>query len=212
LRLDGEGGEALEDIGEDADGGLGGVDGFDEVRRVELEGLEGFGFVSLEAALDDLDIGVVEAIFFEGAALHTLDEFGGVVAGEVKDDEDVEGGGEDFGLRAVTGESIEDEEMAVGVKGAGLGFGEEIIAPEADGEFVGDEFTFAGVFEEGVTEFGFGAESAEDVAAGAVVIARDGAEDFALGTFAGARGAEEEDGIVSGGGVGFRLWRLCVGG
>jgi hypothetical protein len=197
LGLTFDGGEDLEDVAEDTNGRLGGVDGMDDGLGIELEDVAGFAFVGLEPALDDLDVGVVEPVFLEGATLDAGDEFTVVRAAQVQDHEDIEGFGKDLGLLPVARDAVQDEEILIGLELAGLGVGADVVVPELDGKLVGDELSLAGVLEEGASEFGFRAEAAEDITAGTVIVTGDGAEDFALGTFAGARSAEEEDGLIT---------------
>ena len=164
--------EDIEDGAEDLSGRLGGVDLADQMGGVATEQVPGFLFIDLEAALTDLEVRVVEAVLLQGAALHTFDQHPIVRAGQVEEGEDFEGFLEDFGLAAVSGDAIEHEEVLEGVEDAGLGFGFDVLAPEADGEFVGDELALAGVFEESAAKIGIGSESAKDFAAGAMEIGR----------------------------------------
>jgi hypothetical protein len=198
-----------EDIAQDADRGLGGIDLMEQVSGVAVEELTGLGFENLEALADGVEVGVVEAIFFEGTALHALDEGLGVAAGEVEDGDDVDGIGEHAGLSGVSGDAVEDESIGFRSEVADLGFGMDIFAPEPDGELIGHELSAAGELEEDAAEFGFWAQAAEDITTGAVVTAGDGAEDFSLSAFSGPWGAEQEDGSV-GHGRGHALASLCL--
>ena len=73
----------------------------------------------------------------------------------------------------------------------------DVLLPQADGEFIRHQLAAAGVFPEDPAHLALQIERAEDIAAGAVIKAGDGAEDLALSAFAGARGAEEEDGFIA---------------
>lgn len=202
--------EDFEDIAEDLDGWLRGIDEVDQVGRVAAQEVLGFLLINLEPSLDDFEIGVVEAVLLEGTALHAGDQLSIVRAGQIQNREDIEGFVQDFGLRPISGQAIEYEEMVGGIKEAGLGFGLDVFAPETDGELVGDEPALARVVEESAAEVGFGPETAEDFAAGAVIIAGDGAEDFALGALAGTWRPKEQNGAVPHG-EGIRAWRLYDG-
>ena len=189
-------GKDIEDRSQDLDGRLRGVDHLDEVGGIEFQEIPGFLFIDLEPALNDFEIGVIETVLLEGPPLHPVDQLSIVRAGEIEEDEDLEGFLEDLGLAAVAGYAIEDEEMVEGIEEVGLGLGLDVFTPESDGELIGHEPALAGVLEEGAAEFGFGLEPAEDFATGAVMVTGNGAEDLALGALAGAWGTEQQDGAV----------------
>ena len=56
---------------------------------------------------------------------------------------------------------------------------------------------FAGVIEKCFTNFCARVDGAKNVAAGAVIIARDRAERFPLRAFAAARRAKQDEGVIS---------------
>lgn len=190
----GEGDDFAEDVMEDAGGGLAGVDFGDEGGGVVLEDGFGLGLVGGEAFLDDGVAGVVEAVVFEGAFAEAAGEFGAVGAGEVEDLEDLDVLLHVAGLLDVAGDAIEDEEVDLGFELVGFDTVFDVGLPELDGEVIGYELAAAGVFDEFLAEGGAGVEGAEDIAAGEVVEAGDAAEDDALGAFAAAGGAEDEEG------------------
>src|SRR5256885_16924880 len=67
------------------------------------------------------------------------------------------------------------------------------IAPELDRRFVRNEFTLAGIFQKGLADRAVSFQAAKNIAARAVEKIWDGAENFALGSFAGARSAKQKD-------------------
>ena len=63
-----EGDEDLDDVAEDADLGLGGVEVDDAVAGVVVEDGLGVALVDLEALLDDRLVRVIDAVLLQGAA------------------------------------------------------------------------------------------------------------------------------------------------
>jgi len=59
--------DIAKNVHEDANGRLGGIDIFDEIWSIEFE--DGFGFfvVGFQAMANGFFVGIVEAVFFEGA-------------------------------------------------------------------------------------------------------------------------------------------------
>jgi len=174
---------------------LGGVDFKFAASTVEIEdGLGGF-FVGGYALGEDFIGGVVEAVFLKGALAHAGVEFVAIWAGDVEDLKDVDVFFHEFCLTNVARDTVEDEEIDVGLEFVGVYFGIDLGFPKANGDFIGDELTGAGVFEKFLADFGAGVEGAECVSHREVVEAGNRAEGKALSTFAGARGAEENEGL-----------------
>lgn len=188
-----EGDDAAEDGVEDDGGVLGGVDVGDPFAGVEVEHGFAFFLVGADAAFDGFVAGVVEAVFLEGALADAAVEFLTVRAGEVEDVEDVDERFHEAGLFDVAGNAIEHEEIDIGLDEVHFGAGVDICLPELDGEFVGDEFAAAGVFDEFLAEWGTGIEGAEDFTADEMDEAGDAAEDGSLGAFAAAGGSEDQE-------------------
>ena len=189
-------GDVPENFVEDFLGRLFGIDDVDEFAAVEFEDGGGLAFVGFKPLADDGELGVVEAIFAKGAALEALNHLVDVIAAEVEDGEDIEAVLENAGLVEVAGDAVEDEDVAIGMELAGAGGVIDGLAPEGDGGFIRDEQAAAGVFDELAAEGIFDAEVAEDIAAGAVEETGDGAQDPALGAFAGAGSAEQKNGAI----------------
>jgi hypothetical protein len=143
-----EGDDAAEDGVEDDGGVLGGVDVGDPFTRVEVEHGFAFFLVGADAAFDGFVAGVIEAVFLEGALADAAVEFLTVRAGKVEDVEHVDEGFHEAGLFDVAGDAIEHEKVDIGLEEVHFGTGVDIGLPELDGEFVGDEFASAGVFDE----------------------------------------------------------------
>jgi len=59
------------------------------------------------------------------------------------------------------------------------------------------ELSLAGIFQESLAEIGADIDRAEDIAASAMIKAGDGAENFALSTFAGARRAKKKERFIN---------------
>jgi hypothetical protein len=104
----------------------------------------------------------------------------------------VELGTEDLGLVAIAGDAVEHEEIDVGLESTGVDHRVDLRRPEADADVVWDELALARIMKEGFAEVGTHIDRAKDIAAGAMIKAGDGAENFALGSFAGSRSTEEK--------------------
>src|SRR5262249_6799201 len=96
----------------------------------------------------------------------------------------------------VAGNAVEHERVLLGVKAADLGLVVNVLAPKLNRLLVRHELAAAGILDEQLPQRAVGAEIAEDVAACAVEVIGDGAEDFSLRAFADTGGAEEEDAAV----------------
>jgi hypothetical protein len=140
---------------------------------------------------DDFDVGVIGAMFLRGALAESLDDLLDVVALEIYDGAHVEVGRHKLGLADRPRDSVEKEILIDGLKAAGGNGFRHRVAPEPDGQFIGDEGSGFGIFGEFAADFGVGIERAEHVAAGEVMHERHSAEDFSLCSFAAAGRAEE---------------------
>ncbi len=151
----------------------------------------GLAFVDFEPAANNFIAGVVETIFAQGAAAKALYHFIQIRADEVNDFHDVDGVVEELGLLDVSGDAVEDDKFTVGMELVDHLHALDVLLPEFDGDFVGDELSLAGVFPEYSAHFALEIERPEDVTGGAVIEAGDGTDDFALGSFSAAGGSEE---------------------
>ena len=102
----------------------------------------------------------------------------------------------DLGLVHVPWNAVEHERVDVGFEFVRVDRGVDRLFPELDRDVVRNELAFARVFEKRLADLGARVDRAENVAAGAMIEARDRAERFALGAFAAARGAEKNKRVV----------------
>ena len=79
------------------------------------------------------------------------------------------------------------------MKTPGMGDGIDDLAPKVNGRLIGHELAVAGIFDEDFSQFAVRAQVPENIAAGAMIKTGNGAEDFSLGSFAGARRAKHEN-------------------
>ena len=189
--------DVVEDVAKDLVGPLVGVDVGDEFWAVEIEDGLRFLLVSPEPAFDDLFVDVVEPVVFKGPALQTVIDLGFVGAGEMENAAHIELGAENLGLVAIARDAVEHEEIDVGLESIGLHHLVDLCRPEADADVVRHELAFARIGKKGLAELGAHIDRAKDIAAGAMIKAGDGAENFALSSFAGSRRAEEKKGFVN---------------
>jgi hypothetical protein len=185
-----------QDIAKDLIRPLIGIDVGDEFGSVILEHGLGFLFVGTEPARDDLVVDVVEAVVLERAALQAVVNLGLVGAGEMEHPADVDFGAENLGLVAIARDAIEHEEIDVGLETARTHHAVDLRGPESDADVVGHELASAGVFDKSLAEGRSYIHGAENVATGAVIKTGNRSNDFALGSFARPRCAEEKEGFV----------------
>ena len=183
--------DVVQDIAQDLVGPLVGVDFSDQLGAVIIEHRFGFLIVDLEAALDDIGIDVVQSVFLQGASLQAVEDLGFVGAEEMEDAVDIEAGAEDFRLVDVAGNAVEHEEVDVGLEASGFFHRLDLLRPEFDGDVVGNELAFAGIFQKSLAQGRADIDGAKDVAAGAVKEAGNGADDFALSAFTGTWSPKE---------------------
>ena len=165
-------------------------------RIIRKHGLR-FRLVGIEATLDDLFVRVVEAIVFQRALFQARKKGFTARAREVKHFFHVDHFLHDFRLADVPGNAVEDERVNVRFKLMRVHRRLDRLPPELDRNLIRHELTFARVFQEGFADFCARIDRAENIAAGAMIKARDRAERFPLGAFAAARGAEQNERVVS---------------
>ena len=156
-----------------------------------------FRFIDVKAALDDLVVRVVEAVVFQGTLLQPGKQCFAARTGEMKHFFHVDHFLHDFGLADIPRDPIKDERIDVWLKLVRLDGCIDCRSPKLNGDLIGHKLAFAGVFEEGFAYFRAGVDGAKHIAAGAVIIAWDCAQRFALRPFAATRRAKEDKGIVS---------------
>lgn len=156
----------------------------DQFLSVKFKNRFCFAIVGFQSCMDDAQIGVIEAVLAESAALEALDEPFEIGAGEVKNRANVEGIAEHFGLLDVAGDTVKDKGVCIGVEMTeGLAAGDGLL-PKADGRIVRHQLAATGVLDENAAKFVIYPEVAENVTAGAVIKVRDVGEDLALGALA----------------------------
>lgn len=185
-----------QNVGQHLGGRLIGIDTMHEMFAVKIQDGLGFLFVRLQAIADHVQAGVVQSIFLQSAALHAQHEIVEILAAQIKDRDDVQRVAQHFSLVPIAGDAIQHERVGFRNEPAGLGGVFDELAPKVDGRFVGHQFAPAGVIEENAADLAFDREITENITAGAVIEVGDVAQDLALGSFARARGAEEEDRAV----------------
>ena len=168
----------------------------DEAFAVEVQDGLGFLFVNLQALTDDIQVGIIQAVVLERAALHPGDEVFLFLRREIKHGDDVEVVAQHFGLMDVARDAVEHEGVGVGMKPPHLDAGRNEVAPQFNGRAVGHERTFAGVFDENFSEVAVRAQVPEHVAAGAMEETGDRAERAAMRALAGAGRAKHQNGFV----------------
>jgi hypothetical protein len=188
--------QLAKDVQEDFGRGLARIDLAEEFWAVEVEDGFALAFVDFEAVPDDIEVSVIEPVFFEGTALEASHEFLHVGRAKIEDGLNFESVFEHLGLVNIPGDTVENQRVFIGVEATSFGHAFDEVPPERDGWFVRDEVPATGVFEKDFADRRICFEAAEDVTAGAMEEVGNGAENFSLGAFAGARGSEEENGTI----------------
>ncbi len=97
-------------------------------------------------------------------------------------------------LSGVPGNAVEQEDLAIGVKGSVIDPFGELFAPQRDGELVGDEVAAGGAFGDKLSVGRTGIEAPEDLATGEVEEPGELSENGTLRSFTTSGCAEEQDG------------------
>src|SRR5205807_5689748 len=130
------------------------------------------------------------SVVFEGAFLQTLKKSFAIRAGKMKNFFNVNHVTHDFRLVYVSRNSVEDQNVDVGFKFVRVDCGIDCFFPKLDRDVVGNEVSFARIFEKCFTDSRPRVDRTKYVAAGAMVEPWNGAERFTLSAFAAARRAK----------------------
>ena len=167
-----------------------------ELWPVEIEHRPGFVFVGFETLLDDFQVGVIQPVLAERAALEPLGHLAQVGAVQVEDGFDIQGVVEHLRLVDTARDAVEHERVQFRLELAVVGAGFNVFAPQRDGRLVRHEMALAGILDERAPDGVVDAQVAERVAAREVKQVGNRAQDFPLRALAGAGRAEEQDGAV----------------
>jgi len=170
--------------------GLVGIDAMHEFLAVISQHGFGFAFVGFLTIFDHVDVGIVEPILLERSALQSFDQLVHSVAAEKKNRHDVERIVQDFGLLRIAGNPIEHKSILLRPEAARFGAGMDKLPPQFDGRPIRHELATTGVIQEHLADGGVVLEAPKDVTTGAMVEVGNRAQDFTLGAFSGAGGAE----------------------
>lgn len=167
-----------------------------QLLAVKTENWARLLFVHFEPMPDDVKVGVVQTVFLESATLESVNERIKIGAVQVKDCLHIQQAVEHLSLMQIAGDAVQHEDIGLRMEtSSALGVLDK-IPPQLHGRLIGHELAATGVFDEHFGQRIRRAQGAEDIATRAVKEMRDGAENLALGAFACAGRAEEEDGFV----------------
>src|SRR4029077_14831114 len=152
---------------------------------------------SIETALDDRFVGIVETVIFKGALLQSRKQRVAIWAGEVENFLHVDHLFHDLRLTYVPRDAIEHEDIDVRFEFVRVHRRIDRFFPEFHGNLIRHELAFTGVFQKCFAHFGARVDGAKHVAAWAMIKTRDAAERFALRALAAAGRAEENERVVS---------------
>jgi hypothetical protein len=130
--------DRVEDVAKDLIGPLIGINVGDQLIAVEFEDGLGLFFIDFLASLDHFNIDVIKSVFFQCATLEAIVDLGFIRALEMEDSADVELVAEDLGLIDIAGNSVENEEVDVGLEASGLNHAVNLVRPQTDCNIVGN--------------------------------------------------------------------------
>ncbi len=131
-----------------------------------------------------MGVHVVGALLEDGAPLDPLDEDVWVVDVEDEDPFNDNVFFEEVGLLEGAGDAVEEEELLVGEVAVGGNQAVDVVVPDLDGHFVGEEVAAAGVAVVELAGGGLGAEGSENVSRREVEVVACAAEELAHSPFA----------------------------
>ena len=169
-----------------------------------------FRFVNIEASLDNPLVCIVEAVVLQGAFFEPIKKRLATRAREMKDFFNIDHSPHNLGLANIPRNTVQHEFVDIRFKFMGFHSRIDCLSPELHGDIVRDELAFARVFKERFADFRTGVDGAKYIATRAMVKAWDRAERLALCTFAAARRAKKDEGIVSHERSGFILQKQPV--
>lgn len=181
-----------ENIHQNLGGRLIRIDMMDEVLAVEVEHGLGFPLISVEPLMDDLQAGIVQAVFLERTALNAGDQILQIAAFQIENADNIERVLEHFGLADTAGNAIENKRILLRAETTGPRIGFDRLSPQLDRDFVRNQFAAAGIFDEDLPDLTLDGEVSENIPARTVIKMRNVAKDLALSAFARAGRAEEE--------------------
>ena len=155
----------------------------------------GFLLVGLEAAMDHIQIGVIQAILTKRTTLQSFDHFVHIRARQMEYRTNIQHGFKHLCLAGISRDSVQNQDIAFGVKTAVGSRGLYVFFPQVNGGFIGYELSGTGVLNEHTSQRIIDPEVAKRITASEVKEARDIPEDLALGPFARSWSSEKEYGL-----------------
>jgi hypothetical protein len=169
------------------------INPMNQFLSVVIEDWLAFPLVSCLAVANHVNVGVIEAILLQRPALQPLNQLIYLGAAKVKNRHDIKRFPEDFSLVRIAGNAIQHKRICLGMESPRSRAVVDEIPPKLDRRFVRNQLALARVLQECLADGTIGFQAPKNVAARAMKEIWDGAEDFALGSFAGAGSAEQKD-------------------
>src|SRR5437773_8666613 len=177
-------------------GRLHGVNHDDAIFGIMTQHRLGFHFVNVEPLLDDLFIGVIEAIVFQRALFQPAEQRFAVWAGEMKNFFHVDELPHDLGLIHIPRNAVEHEDVDVRFEFVRVHRGIDRFFPKFDSNVVWNELAFARVFQKRFPDFCARIDRTKHLAARTMIKALNGTERFALGPFPAAGRTKQDERAV----------------
>src|SRR5689334_18149201 len=156
-----------------------------------------FSFINVEPFLNDLLIGVIESVIFQGALFQAHKQRFAIRTSEMKDFSDVDHVLHDFCLADISWNAIQHESIDIGFEFVRFDRSVDSFFPKLYRDLVRHELPFARIFEKGLAYVCPRIDGTENIATGTVKEARNAAECFALRPFAASGRTEEDERLVS---------------
>ena len=170
-----------------------GIDAVNQFLSVVIEDWLAFALIGLLPVPNHINVRVVEAILLQRAALKPLNQLINLGAAKVKNRDDIERFSKHFGLARIAGDAIEDKRIRLRMEPAGARAIVDEIPPKVDRRLIWNQLALARVLQECLADRTISFQTPKNITARAMKEIWDGAENFALSSFAGARGAKQKD-------------------
>ena len=162
-------GHLLENRGKHLRGALGGIDLDDVLGRIAREERTGLFLVNIPAMADDLFARIIGTVLLQSPAPQALDHLLLVGTDEMHNLQHLDMSGEQLGLLGIAGNSIENEQVGIGLVVVENLPRVHVLLPELYGDVVRYEGSARGVLADLLAQLGVDIDGAENIAAGEVL-------------------------------------------
>ena len=173
-------GDNIENVPQNIQWRLAGIDRVDDLRPVEIEHRLGLLIVRLQPLANDVQIRVVEPVLAQCAALQPFHHLRHVRTGKMKDGFDIQGIVQNLRLPGVARDTIQHQHVIVWIENIVDRARFDVPPPQIDCGFIRHQFALAGILDKQFAQRIRNAQIAESVATREVKQTGNGTENFAL--------------------------------